>query len=336
MPIGNKVYLNNSYDILLVLLEKGESIPYRKKISGIGLNSSSFGRKNKKSIDIQESKKIIPGSRKIFHEREEEFLFKKYITPLKSDKKNSKCYSITPIGIAYLFSHLGTIDKYQVKSAFRFFESFYNSGLEKDSIFESYHKWFGSDTVSLDKIFSSLDSKQISDIVKIAANSIKIEQSEEKLTILLSYSLNDFNLVYMKRFEIFNDKIIMRYMDDSLISYFKEKIITESYFFRAISEHFTNIFYFTILEYCFNELEKRRSISYSKIRVSKNNIEKQIETIERVEKLFSPESLKRSLMFKHMLSRSLYVQQNRLADFEKFIGYKLKNRGITNLPIDWN
>lgn len=325
MPIGNKVYLNNSYDILLALLEKGEFVTYRRKKQGIGLHISSFGKN-------EESKKIIPGSRKIFHEREEEFLFKKYLIPLKTNKRNSKYYSITPVGIAYLFSHLETIDKHQVKSAFRFFEFFYDSGLEKYSVFESYQKWFGSDIVPLDKIFSSLDSKWISDIVKIAANSIKIEQSGEKLTILLSHSINDFNLVYLKRFEIFNDEIIMRYMDDSLISYLKEEKVVESYFFRVISEHFTNIFYFTLLEYCFNERERRRSISCSNIPVSQNTIEK----IEQVEKLFSPESLKRSLMFKHMLSRSLYVQQNRLDDFEKSIGHKLKSRGIPNLPIDWN
>ena len=83
--------------ILKILLEFGEKVTYRKKFVGYGRNESYFGNK-----DIPKGLRI---SRKVFGNRKSFLLKSKLISKLSSKDKREKKYSITPLGILFLFNN---------------------------------------------------------------------------------------------------------------------------------------------------------------------------------------------------------------------------------------
>lgn len=97
MQIRNRLRLNNNIIILKILLEFGEKVTYRRKLVGYGQNESYFGNKD------------LPGelriSRKVFTSRKSFLLDSKLISTLLTNDNRENVYSITPLGILFLFNN---------------------------------------------------------------------------------------------------------------------------------------------------------------------------------------------------------------------------------------
>lgn len=199
MPIGDKSYLNNSLEILKILLERGESVRYRKKLQGFGLYETKFDEYKPKT------------SRKIFRKRSREFLDLRLIEKLKSNDHKSDYYSITPLGIAYLFQQENIENKYQVRRIIQFLQFYFKKFIEenyKKEILEDYpiitsNIW--------EKQLKILDKNLLFDNLKFVLKGIRIESESNDHVIHLSFSLINYMTVNFYKFTFTNGKIYENY-----------------------------------------------------------------------------------------------------------------------------
>ena len=97
--IGNEEYVNNTLEILKAFLMHGEPQGKdKRKIDGYGLKMDDFLHKFKN----KNNESYSSATKRMFAPRKNELLSNRYITPIRSKGKQTKYYSITPIGIAYL------------------------------------------------------------------------------------------------------------------------------------------------------------------------------------------------------------------------------------------
>ena len=198
----------------------GKKIKYRRKLQGYGLNESDF---NKKDITLP---KLV--TRKIFFRRKERLLKLKLIQKIKSNDKRLNVYSITPLGIAFLFHSRNVKDKFDIRRISKFL-GFY----EKESFVKTYP----------DIDFSKFDFKLIeSQIKKFSIGKIKgtltavlrnMEIIPERYSqrVILTYQWGQKTPVIFEKFDIF-ESIITISPEYTIPKIFR---IEDSVFFSTIA-----------------------------------------------------------------------------------------------------
>lgn len=97
--IGYEDYKGNTVDILNAFLWYGKPIyKDKRKLEGYGLKMDDFLHKFKNGND----KSYSSATKRMFVPRKNDLLSNRFITQIRSKGKQTKYYSITPIGIAYL------------------------------------------------------------------------------------------------------------------------------------------------------------------------------------------------------------------------------------------
>lgn len=281
MPLRNASYLEKTINILRLFLENSQKIPYRKNFAGYGLKNSFFDNEGIKQ------KKFI--SRKIFaKERKQSLLSSKFIAELPSnDERTKHHYSITPLGICYLYNHLLTIEQ---RSRKRIFE-ITNFWIDKNT------KHRLNDLKTFEKLLSKLPIKVVLHCLHFSITSVKIEKKNKGTFIYclenipksmslvrLMYSINDdriyrisdFNKPFSKQKEIndslFHKEISMHFFNSFIIGIFYEldRNLLPKYYIKVILDHVTKIFciWFDKLDKSQKELKKNLKTYETKLQKS--------------------------------------------------------------------
>jgi len=161
-------YVNNTLEVLRVLLLNGKPVFYRK-LQGFGLTANDFDKKEKAGFN-EIPKKNHNVTRTIFLKRlkKDNLVERRLIKLLDSRGNKGKYYSITPLGIGYLCSKISKLDDGLVKAIFNHLKFHYDLGKpekELSYIDKLENHWtklceiFGNETLTkhLGEIFSDIE-----------------------------------------------------------------------------------------------------------------------------------------------------------------------------------
>lgn len=332
MPNRAQICINNDLKVLLFFLEKSTNIIYRKKLSGFGCNLTNFDYPDKKL------------TKKIFRTRRDEFVNKKLIIPIKGKKSNSTYYSITPIGICYLFQNSDIITKNEIKKAFSFFRHYFNlsesamidfyyeifakeAGVKKEIFMESneietYHSTFDNKYGSENEILELVSSKNHEQFtfksMKQACETIILKQTEQSVSIELTLPLPENSKIMIKRFTVEDDKVFMYNMEYSKISYLNAETITEQKLFQVISEHIVDMFYYLLLHFCYSEREELRKLSFEN-NITQEQHEKRFNIVCEIERSIPRKIFERCFGFQVVLEKAIDVHLARAKDIDDYL-----------------
>lgn len=195
MLTGDISYLEKNLETLQGLLEFSKKVTYRKKVTGFGLYKSDFGE-NK-----------IPGTRKIFEKRIENFLKSRYIKELKTaDRRSKGHFTITPLGITYLFQNM-EIEEHHFMSIIKQLQFFMKHYSEKK---------FDKNQVQDDPLLNlelimnqvkTIDNKLLFQTLTDIFKHIEIKSKNDETEVNLIYVLDDKVFINKKNFIIRKDGI---------------------------------------------------------------------------------------------------------------------------------
>jgi len=188
--IGIEEYERNTVEILKAFLMHGKSqFKDKRKLEGYGLKMDDFLLKFKN----ENNRSYSSATKRMFVPRKNELLSNHYITPIRSKGKQAKYFSITPVGIAYLFQKFKPSDDLiteffnQIIKYLIFYHETTKHKLGYAKLLEDHHRMFQiHDNTKLSK------KKEIVSLSLIfkTMNNIKITHYGENETVVdLTYSL---------------------------------------------------------------------------------------------------------------------------------------------------
>ena len=198
-------YREKNSEILQGLLESSKKITYRKKVTGFGLYKSDFGE-NK-----------IRGTRKIFEKRIENFLKSGYIKELKiTDRRSKGMFTITPLGITYLFQNMKIKEEYQFMSIIKQLQFFMK---------HHYGKKFDKNRVPDDPLLNlklimnqvkTIDNQLLFQTLTDIFKHIEIKSKNDETEVNLIYVLDDKVFINKKNFIIKKDGIYENDLEENI------------------------------------------------------------------------------------------------------------------------
>ena len=228
MSLRTVSYLNNSLEIILGILEHGERVPYRRKTIGYGLHESNFGKGK------------IPGTREILRSRSKQFLESKYIKMLKAKDRRSKgYYSITSLGLAFLFQNGIKVTERIFKKTIMNLQ-FFIKHQEKKSKRSKYDPIL--DFKLIEEQFKEIDKKILFQILSDIFNQIIIKRGAYQTEISLIHSIDEEIFTVTKRFIIKNKKIYEKNVKDVEIT--EEELNHDVALFILLSFHYALVIHF--------------------------------------------------------------------------------------------
>ncbi len=187
------LYLNNSIEILLAILEHGKKTLYRNKTIGYGLHESDFDNE------------ALPGTREIMRSRSKEFLESKYIKILRvKDRRSKGHYSITSLGLTFLFQNEIEISERIFKRIIMNLQFFIRQQ-EKKARRSEYDPIL--DFELIEKQLKEIDEKILFQILRDVFNQIVIKRDTHQIKINLNHSTDKSTFTVTKEFGIKNKKI---------------------------------------------------------------------------------------------------------------------------------
>lgn len=236
VPNRAKVYLNNSLEILKFLLVNSEEVKaWRNK--DFGLYESAF--------DLQYvEKKKNSLTRKIFRTRKNEFLKLKLIKKIRSRGEQKTYYSITPLGISWLFQHEQKVTSGQANKILKFLTHFYSNIPEAKgkggygSIEFEYKDW--------ENLQKGFEKNLLLEFFIKAIRSVKIQNNE----IFLTVPVTEYFDLNVAKFHYDENTIVLEF----LFSVDKEnKIVSDAYLYETISRHILLTFFLFLIIYSIEE-----------------------------------------------------------------------------------
>lgn len=299
MPIGARLYVKNSLEILSILLEKGEEVQAWRSLD-YAVHESAF-------------ESIHPiCSRKIFRDRKAEFLASKFIKPVRSTG-NKKYYSITPLGIVWLFHHEKIMSEFYTKRVFRFVSHFYKDFRTRKKPIEDYP------IIELNnKVWQNLRKgftrNQLFGLLTRACRTVKIQDNQITFTFPISVNV-DCNV---GKFHIdSNGQIHMDYLFDIEV---KREKISEEEFYELISRH-------VILSFFLFLIIAGTEISYNRWKSKKSwKPNKPIKWLESIDQSFDMDILEKTKWFGRDLMEVLYENNNKLEMINTLLEDKTKKQ----------
>lgn len=218
MPIRDRSRLDNDVKILQFLLEAGERSKYHGKFIGYGLNESFFDR--------NDVKKIV--SRKIFSNRKSFLLKSKLISKLSSKDKRENKYSITPLGILFLFNN--NLVKLDLQLARRILE------------ITDFHAWIRklqkrqTDANLFRKLLAEVPTKIILQCVYEGLQNIRVDKGDMGVFVYCLENFPNTPITINEMYSIMDSKIykISNFKEPFIVKDLKEE--NDLWFYRTIGD----------------------------------------------------------------------------------------------------
>jgi len=216
--------------ILSNFLERSKEVRgWGNRIKGYGLSGSDFN-------DFENC------SRRIFNHRKDEFLASKIITSLKTRRKKTKHYSITPLGVALLF-HDSDMDFHQFKKTLDFlFPYAEESWLPWDEV--SAQTWAEFDLNLINNILKTIDKKLLIKTMESVLKDIKLVKDGNDYHVYLTHSLPKGTNCVIWKFTVKNNIVFLN--SDPKNEFRKPKQVMDEEFFSALSEHILSAYHFRL------------------------------------------------------------------------------------------
>ena len=275
MPNGNRIYQENTVEVLKILLESAQPVTYRKKISGYGINESEF------DAEIDGVKKHPNCSRKIFKTRikKDNLIKRRLVTELKNNDKRTNYFGITPLGISLLCEKILELDEYQIKKIYTILifyhnktQDYFKRKFRKDYDDEHYDKIFPNTDFEniLSKIKTSVDSKTLIRETYRVFNLLDIELINRDYFVTFSYKLIDRMPLPLMRHvithEFHDDFDLFMWMDMAKLSEGEPMPSSDDMFFADIAKGIMSALCFNLALYENNFFENDEKI----IKTAKN------------------------------------------------------------------
>jgi hypothetical protein len=122
----------------------------------------------------------------------------------------------------------------------------------------------------------------------------------------------------IKRFTIEDDKVSMYNMGYSKISYLNAETITEQKLFQVLSEHIVDMFYYSLLQFCYDEREELRKLSYEN-NIKQIEYEKRFNTMYEIERYIPKMIFERCFRFQVVIQKAIDVHLARVQDFDDYL-----------------
>lgn len=226
MQNRDRLRLNNDTIILTILLDYGKKVQYRKRLVGYGQNESYFGNK-----DIPEELRI---SRKVFGNRKSFLLKSKLISKLQSNDKRENKYSITPLGILFLFNN--NLVKLDLQLARRILE------------ITDFHAWIRrlqkrqTDANLFRKLLAEVPTKIILQCVYEGLQNIRVDKRDMGVFVYCLENFPNTPITINEMYSIMDSKIyrVSNFKEPFIVKGLKEE--NDLWFYRTIG----NLIYHSI------------------------------------------------------------------------------------------
>jgi len=216
---------------LSTFLEKPKKIKYFNKIQGYGLKDSDF---DSYKPDC---------SRRVFNYRKIRFLKSRIIEPLKSKGRKTRYYSITPLGIAFLF-HMNVVDFHQFNKIFEFISRYVDEGwLPYDEV--TAQNWGGDfELRSFKKFSKNLDEKLLCKIIQTVLRDVKIVNNEKNYYVYLTQTLPKETNCVLWKFTIKGEKVYLNF--DPKWKYRNHEVDVKN-LYSTVAVHILESFHFLLM-----------------------------------------------------------------------------------------